>query len=152
MRLSRYGVLPDTETMSMHAHRDHTMITVIVEHQVEGLEVQAKDGTWLARPPEPDTFAFVAGARDVYGTSLLCFPVRRASEPQRFSGSALLQVESNGAGVRSPRASGRRVSESACRCCSASSRGKDGRMVKAKDELVDADRPLHSAVQPLQQR
>lgn len=68
VRLSHYGALPptaggdvDDEATYAVAHKDCTMVTTIAQHEVEGLEVQARDGTWISVAPEPGTFAVVAG-------------------------------------------------------------------------------------------
>lgn len=50
-------------SLSLHAHRDEHMTTVIAQHEVGGLEVQdaGDDGRWLAVPPDPGTLVFMAG-------------------------------------------------------------------------------------------
>ena len=62
IRMSHYGAPPNTETaMSMEPHYDDSIVTTIVQHEVEGLEVHVGDGRWAAVPAEPGTVAFVAG-------------------------------------------------------------------------------------------
>jgi isopenicillin N synthase-like dioxygenase len=62
---SHYGVQQDTDTgsrrLSMAVHRDINVSTLVVQHEVDGLEVQAKDGSWLPIRAEPDTFTFQSG-------------------------------------------------------------------------------------------
>ncbi|CAO2163391.1 unnamed protein product [Urochloa humidicola] len=114
VRLSRYGVSDAADGMLMKSHRDPTVLSVVVQHDVEGLEVQAQDGSWLAVAPEPDTVAVIAGE--------------------------LLAVVTNGrvpACVHRVRAPSRRDRLSA----QFVSAPKDGFVVPPLDELVDADHP-----------
>ena len=54
LHLSRYGDPVHTDTnMSLQAHRGDNMITTIIHHWVEGLEVQAKNMSWFTVPTDP---------------------------------------------------------------------------------------------------
>ncbi|GJN16250.1 hypothetical protein PR202_gb03297 [Eleusine coracana subsp. coracana] len=67
VRLSHYAARPGPAAddgggvLSMAAHYDYSFITVLMQHDVEGLEVLARDGRWVAVPPERDTCAVIAG-------------------------------------------------------------------------------------------
>lgn len=108
-------------SLSLHAHRDEHMTTVIAQHEVGGLEVQdaGDDGRWLAVPPEPGTLVFMAG--------------------DQFTVVTNGRVPACVHRVRAPAGGGRgRFSVLLAR-----RRKDDGDPVlRAMDELVDEDHPL----------
>ncbi|KAL6596114.1 hypothetical protein ACP70R_047478 [Stipagrostis hirtigluma subsp. patula] len=91
VRLSHYGSLAEMGgEMFMAAHKDCAVLSLLLQHDVGGLELQAKDGTWLAVPAdEPDTIAVVAGELLTVVTNgrvpANVHRVRTPSDRERFS-------------------------------------------------------------------
>ncbi|GJN16231.1 hypothetical protein PR202_gb03275 [Eleusine coracana subsp. coracana] len=117
VRLSHYGSLAEMgNQMFMQAHKDCTVLALLAQHEVEGLELQLTDGSWLAVPAdEPHTFAVVAGELLTVVTNgrvpANLHRVRTPSDRERFS----VQFES---------------------------RPKYGSTVRPVEELIDDDHPL----------
>jgi isopenicillin N synthase-like dioxygenase len=47
--------------MGARPHQDTSFFTILLQDDVGGLEVQARNGEWLAAPPRPDMFVVNAG-------------------------------------------------------------------------------------------
>lgn len=63
IRLLHYPPQPPEVDSMMGArpHQDTSFITILLQDAVGGLEVQAKNGEWLAAPPRPDMFVVNVG-------------------------------------------------------------------------------------------
>ena len=63
MRLLHYPPQPPTVDSMMGArpHQDTSFLTILLQDDVGGLEVQARTGEWLAAPPRPDMFVVNVG-------------------------------------------------------------------------------------------
>ncbi|CAL4998669.1 unnamed protein product [Urochloa decumbens] len=136
VRLSRYGVSEAGDGMLMKPHRGCTVLSVVVQHDVEGLEVQAQDKSWLAVAPEADTVAVVAG-------KLLAVSVTASRTWVIFLVACVragCEFVTNG---RVPACVHRVSAPSGRERLSAQfvSKPKDGHTVRPLDELVDADHP-----------
>ncbi|HTR83843.1 MAG TPA: 2-oxoglutarate and iron-dependent oxygenase domain-containing protein [Reyranella sp.] len=63
MRMLHYAPQPvEIDTMmGARPHQDTSFFTILLQDDVGGLEVQARNGEWLAAPPRPDMFVVNAG-------------------------------------------------------------------------------------------
>ncbi|KAL5758098.1 hypothetical protein ACOSP7_020709 [Xanthoceras sorbifolium] len=62
LRVMKYKGPQTTETkIGLHAHTDKNIVTILFQNQVEGLQVQTKDGKWINAKPSPDSFIAMIG-------------------------------------------------------------------------------------------
>lgn len=62
LRVMKYKGPQTTETkLGLNAHTDKNIVTILYQNQVEGLEVQIKDGQWISVKPSPDSFTVMIG-------------------------------------------------------------------------------------------
>ncbi|KAI9160271.1 hypothetical protein LWI28_006734 [Acer negundo] len=61
LRVMKYKGPQTSETkLGLNAHTDKNIVTILFQNQVEGLEVQTKDGQWINVKPSPDCFIAMA--------------------------------------------------------------------------------------------
>ncbi|XVF74656.1 hypothetical protein PTKIN_Ptkin13bG0128700 [Pterospermum kingtungense] len=62
LRLMKYGGSQTSEpTVVARAHFDQNMVTLLYQNEVNGLEIQTKDGEWINVKPSPKTFIVMIG-------------------------------------------------------------------------------------------
>ena len=63
LRVMNYKGPRTTETkLGLRAHKDKNIVTILYQNQVDGLEIQTKDGQWISvQPSSPDSFVVVIG-------------------------------------------------------------------------------------------
>lgn len=62
LRVMKYKGPQTSETkLGLNAHTDKNIVTILYQNQVEGLEVQAKDGKWISFKPSPESFVVMIG-------------------------------------------------------------------------------------------
>ena len=62
LRLMKYeGPQTSEPTLAARAHSDQNTVTLLYQNEVNGLEIQTKDGEWINLKPSPDTFIVMIG-------------------------------------------------------------------------------------------
>ncbi|XP_059643089.1 probable 2-oxoglutarate-dependent dioxygenase AOP1 [Cornus florida] len=62
LRVMKYEGPQTSETkLGLNAHTDKNIVTILYQNQVEGLEVQTRDGQWINVNPSPDSFIAMIG-------------------------------------------------------------------------------------------
>ncbi|XP_062016002.1 probable 2-oxoglutarate-dependent dioxygenase AOP1 [Rosa rugosa] len=62
LRVMKYKGPQTSETkLGLNSHTDKNIVTILHQNQVEGLEVQTKDGKWINVKPSPESFIAMIG-------------------------------------------------------------------------------------------
>ncbi|XP_037495446.1 probable 2-oxoglutarate-dependent dioxygenase AOP1 isoform X3 [Jatropha curcas] len=116
LRLTKYKAPETTEKVTgLKAHTDKNIISILYQNQVEGLEIQTRNGYWIPIKFSPHSFLILIGeSLNAWTNGRLCSPYHRvmlSGNKPRYSASFF-------------------------------SVPKDGYIIKALEELVDEDHPL----------
>ncbi|KAI3437248.1 Fe2OG dioxygenase domain-containing protein [Psidium guajava] len=116
LRVMRYAGPQTTDTkLGLNSHTDKNIVTILCQNEVEGLEVQTKDGEWFSSQPSPNSFIVMIG------DSLYAWVNGRLHSPHH-------RVMMSGNKARYS--------------VGLFSIPKGGYLIKAPDELVDEEHPL----------
>ena len=62
LRVMKYNGPQTTETKTgLNAHTDKNILTILYQNQIDGLEVQSKDGQWISLKPSRGSFVVLVG-------------------------------------------------------------------------------------------
>ncbi|XP_008792974.2 probable 2-oxoglutarate-dependent dioxygenase AOP1 [Phoenix dactylifera] len=63
LRVSEYGAPQGEEEkkLGLVPHRDKNTLAIVCQNQVDGLEIETKDGEWIPATPSPASFIVIAG-------------------------------------------------------------------------------------------
>ncbi|KDP40827.1 hypothetical protein JCGZ_24826 [Jatropha curcas] len=116
LRVAKYKAPETTEKITgLRAHTDKNTISIFYQNQVDGLEIQSRNGDWIPIMFSPDSFLVLIGeSLNAWTNGRLCSPYHRvmlSGNKPRYSASFF-------------------------------SVPKDGYIIKALEELVDEDHPL----------
>ncbi|PKI62056.1 probable 2-oxoglutarate-dependent dioxygenase AOP1 [Punica granatum] len=105
---------PETK-LGLNAHTDKNIVTILYQNQVEGLEIQTKDGEWISFKPSPESFIVMIG------DSLYAWANARLHSPNHRIMMSGNETRYSAGLFSIPKA---------------------GYIIKAPDELVDEEHPL----------
>ncbi|XP_031256876.1 probable 2-oxoglutarate-dependent dioxygenase AOP1 [Pistacia vera] len=116
LRVMKYKGPQTPETkLGLNAHTDKNIVTILYQNQVDGLEVQTKNGEWIQLKPSPDSFiAMIGDSLYAWTNGRLYSPYHRVmmtGNEARYS-AGLFSIP------------------------------KAGYIIKAPEELVDEEHPL----------
>lgn len=116
LRVMKYKGPKTTETkLGLNSHTDKNIVTILCQNQVDGLEVQTKNGEWINVTPSPNSFiAMIGDSLYAWTNGRLHSPYHRVmmkGNESRYS-AGLFSIP------------------------------KEGYIIKAPDELIDEQHPL----------